>query len=102
MDVSATDYGGVALVKLYVDGVLFDEDITSPYSFFWDTTAYDNGTYELKAVAYDTAGNLGLSGIISVSVDNEIFQDRITSYNVCYTKLLRGFLTGRIIYYYSL
>ncbi len=75
VDVSATDEGGVALVELYVDGVLLDEDIMSPYAFFWDTTAYDNGTYELKAVAYDTAGNLGQSGVISVIVDNVILKD---------------------------
>jgi hypothetical protein len=72
--VSATDEGGVVLVELYVDGVLLDEDITSPYAFFWDTTAYANGTYELVAVAYDTAGNLGQSEVI-VSVDNKIFKD---------------------------
>ncbi|HBT87416.1 S8 family serine peptidase [Desulfobacter sp.] len=75
VDVSAMDDGGVVLVELYVDGVLLDKDITSPYSFFWDTTAYTNGTYELVAVAYDTAGNLGQSEAISVSVSNEIFQD---------------------------
>ncbi|WP_020589444.1 S8 family serine peptidase [Desulfobacter curvatus] len=75
VDVSAADEGGVVLVELYLDGVLFDEDITSPYSFFWDTTAYANGTYELVAVAYDTVGNLGQSDVISVSVDNEIFED---------------------------
>ena len=75
VDVSATDEGGVALVELYLDGELLDEDITSPYAFFWDTPAYANGTYDLVALAYDTAGNLGQSNVISVSVDNEIFQD---------------------------
>ncbi|NDY71054.1 peptidase S8 [Desulfobacter hydrogenophilus] len=75
VDVSATDEGGVALVELYLDGELLDEDITSPYAFFWNTTAYADGTYELVAVAYDTAGNRGQSGVISVSVDNVIFQD---------------------------
>jgi len=75
VDVSATDEGGVALVELYLDGVLLDEDISSPYAFFWDTTAYANGTYALVAVAYDTAGNLGQSEAINVSVDNVIFED---------------------------
>lgn len=75
MDISATDEGGVALVELYIDGVLFDEDITAPYSFFWDTTTYADGTYELVAVAYDTTGNRGQSEVISVSVNNEIFED---------------------------
>jgi len=75
VDVSATDEGGVALVELYLDGELLGEDITSPYAFFWDTTAYADGTYELVAVAYDTAGNLGQSEVISVSVDNVIFKN---------------------------
>ncbi|WP_287125809.1 Ig-like domain-containing protein, partial [Desulfobacter sp.] len=75
VDVSATDEGGVAIVELYVDGVLLDENITSPYAFFWDTTAYANGTHALVAVAYDAAGNPGQSEAISVSVNNEIFQD---------------------------
>ncbi|ACN15734.1 putative alkaline serine protease (subtilase family protein) [Desulforapulum autotrophicum HRM2] len=75
VDVSATDEGGVALVELYLDGVLLDEHITSPYAFFWDTTAYANGTYALVAVAFDTAGNQGVSEAINVSVDNVIFED---------------------------
>lgn len=75
VNVSATDEGGVAVVELYVDGQLLGEDITSPYAFFWDTTAYDNGTYELVAVAYDTAGNRGVSQALLVNVDNVIFQD---------------------------
>ena len=75
VDVSATDEGGIALVELYINGERLNEDITSPYAFFWDTTAYANGSYELVAVAYDTAGNLGQSGVISVSVNNEIYQD---------------------------
>jgi len=75
VDVSATDEGGVVLVELYLDGVLLGEDITSPYAFFWDTTAYANGTYELVAMADDTAGNQGASEAINVSVDNVIFED---------------------------
>ncbi|ACN15724.1 putative alkaline serine protease (subtilase family protein) [Desulforapulum autotrophicum HRM2] len=75
VSVSAADERGVDRVELYVDGELFDEDITSPYSFFWDTTTDANDTYELVAVAYDTAGNSGQSGVISVSVDNVIFKD---------------------------
>ncbi|WP_320044175.1 S8 family serine peptidase [uncultured Desulfobacter sp.] len=75
VDVSATDESGVVQVELYVDGEFLDEDITSPYAFFWDTTAHTNGTYALVAIAYDTAGNKGVSEVITVSVDNAIFQD---------------------------
>jgi hypothetical protein len=77
VNVSATDEGGVARVELYLDGVLLADDMTSPYAFFWDTTADANGDYDLLAVAYDTAGNEGQSGVITVSVDNEIFEDTV-------------------------
>jgi subtilisin family serine protease len=75
VSVSATDEGGVDRVELYIGGKLLATDIASPYAFYWDTAAYANGSYDLLAIAYDTAGNEGRSGLITVSVDNEIFKD---------------------------
>jgi hypothetical protein len=57
VSVTATDDVGVARVDLYVDGVFFDSDSASPYSFAWDTTAFANGAHVLRAVAADAAGN---------------------------------------------
>ena len=68
---NATDDVEVAGVQFHVDGSpLGAEDVTAPYEIDWDTDTYDPGTYILTAVVRDT-------------------DHRITSYNVCYTKLLR-------------
>jgi hypothetical protein len=69
--VSATDDGGVDRVELYVDGALLATNPTAPYDFYWDTTAYADGDYDLWAVAYDSAGNQGQSRFITISVTNE-------------------------------
>ena len=68
---NASDNVGVAGVVFSVDGVaLGNEDTTSPYSITWDTTAAANGTHTLLARARDTAGNLGNSAPVTVTVSN--------------------------------
>ena len=68
---TAADNVGVAGVVFFVDGVaLGNEDTTSPYSITWDTTAAANGTHTLLARARDTAGNLGNSAPVTVTVSN--------------------------------
>jgi hypothetical protein len=67
---SASDNVGVARVDLYLDGVRYASDTTSPYSFSWNTTTAANGSHTLMAKAYDAAGNEGISGTVSVSVSN--------------------------------
>jgi len=54
---TASDNIGIAKVELYINGVLTKTDSTSPFSFTWDTTLLANGSYTLKAMAYDAAGN---------------------------------------------
>jgi hypothetical protein len=72
VNVSASDNVGVSKVELYINGGLFATDTTGPYSFSWDTSTYANGTYDIVANAYDTAGNTGESSHISVYVSNAI------------------------------
>ena len=43
---------------------------TSPYVLLWDTTKSPNGTHTLQTKAYDAAGNVGLSPIVTVTVSN--------------------------------
>jgi len=45
-------------------------DTTSPYSASWDTTAGLDGSYDLRVVTTDKAGNSLTSPSISVTVDN--------------------------------
>jgi len=70
VNVSASDDTGVTRVELHVDGTVFASDPTAPHSFAWDTSAVNNGTHRLEAVAYDAAGNSGDSNQVSVTVDN--------------------------------
>ncbi|MCP4146619.1 MAG: hypothetical protein GY757_02615 [bacterium] len=53
-------------VEFYIDDEKIAEDSTAPYETAWDTSSYSNGSYTIKAVAYNTA--------------NETAQDEITVY----------------------
>jgi len=67
---SATDAGGVTLVQFLVDGVELGRDTAAPYEAAFDTRAVPNGTHTLQARAQDTAGNIGSSAVVSVTVAN--------------------------------
>lgn len=53
---TASDNVGVTKVEFYVDGILSSTDLTSPYSFSWNTTNI-TGAKVLTARAYDAVGN---------------------------------------------
>jgi thermitase len=67
---TASDNVGVVKVDLYVDGVFFVSDTSSPYSFAWDTSALPNGSHTLEAIAYDAANNSGTTSPVAVTVAN--------------------------------
>jgi chitinase len=69
VSVSATDNIAVSSVQLYIDGVLFATDTSSPYSFSIGTTGRATGGHVLKAVAIDTSKNQA-SVQITINVDN--------------------------------
>lgn len=69
---SASDNVAVTKVEFYVDGKVHATDTTSPYLASWDTTLYSNGSHNLQTKAYDLAGNVGESTLITVNVDNTI------------------------------
>ncbi|MBI2077358.1 MAG: Ig-like domain-containing protein, partial [Euryarchaeota archaeon] len=46
-------------VEYYVDGRLAFTDYEAPFEFLLNTARYDNGTHEIRALAYDYAGNIG-------------------------------------------
>jgi thermitase len=68
--VSASDDVAVVNVQLYLDGQLFANDTTGPFSFAWDTTQSTNGSHTLQAKAYDGAGNSSLSSPVYVTAEN--------------------------------
>ena len=69
VSVSATDNVAVGSVQLYVDGVLFATDTSSPYSFSLGTAGLATGGHALKAVAIDMSKNQA-SLQITMNVDN--------------------------------
>ena len=71
INVDATDNTGVSSVRLIIDGHTVGSDISAPYSFTWDTTAYIDGETKLVARAYDAAGNQN-QYVVYVTVSNLI------------------------------
>jgi Big-like domain-containing protein len=70
VNAAASDDVAVARVEFWLDGALQGTDLTSPYSWSWDTTASSNGPHTLETKAFDVAGNQGSSTIVSVTIDN--------------------------------
>jgi hypothetical protein len=58
-------------VEFYLDGVLKSTDTTAPYSWSWNTTTATHTSHSLTSKAYDAAGNVGTSSVVSVAVSNE-------------------------------
>jgi thermitase len=69
VQLSANDNVGVSSVSLSVDGNSLGIDVSSPYTFSWDTTTAANGSHVLTAIARDAAGN-SASCSITVAVSN--------------------------------
>ncbi len=70
IQVTASSDIGISKVEFYIDDVLKITDIESPYTYSWDTTAETDGTYTLKAIAYNTQDNSQETDEISVIVNN--------------------------------
>jgi hypothetical protein len=68
---SASDNVGISKVELYVNGSLSATDTASPYSFAWNTAGLASGSYTLMVKAYDAAGNVGPSGNVTVTLNND-------------------------------
>jgi chitodextrinase len=68
----ASDNIGVTKVEFYKDGSLHSTNTVAPYTATWDTTLSPNGSHTLSAKAYDTAGNMGVSSSVVVTVSNSV------------------------------
>ncbi len=69
---SASDNVGVSKVEFYANGTLLSASNIAPYSYNWNTASITNGSYTLLARAYDSAGNVGQSSAITVTVNNQV------------------------------
>jgi hypothetical protein len=70
IQVDASDNVGVTKVECYLDNALIGVAAQAPASFAWNTLQTANGTHTLRSLAYDSAGNVGTSQDVSVSVQN--------------------------------
>lgn len=74
LSASASDDRGVSRVEFYsgsyATAPLLGTDTTAPYSVPWNTLTRFDGRYQLRAYAYDIAGNVQESNFIYVTVDN--------------------------------
>jgi chitodextrinase len=69
---NASDNVGVTSVQFKLDGAaLGAADITSPYTYSWDTTKVSNGSHTLTATASDAATNTTTSTAVTVNVNNQ-------------------------------
>jgi len=59
---------GIQRVEFYIDGSKVGEDTSSPYEYSWNTTQYTSGDHTIQAKAYDNAGNVGESPIVTVTI----------------------------------
>ncbi|KFE60805.1 Ig-like domain-containing protein [Hyalangium minutum] len=69
---TASDNFAVTRVEFYDGDTLVGTDSSVPYSTTWDTKATQNGSHSLTARAYDSAGFVGVSPAVSVTVNNDV------------------------------
>ena len=69
----ATDNKEIDYVEFFVSDSL-DSFLVStvPYVFEWNTNNLENGTYSIKAIAYDISGNYAESSALILTVDNSL------------------------------
>lgn len=65
---SASDNVEVTRVEFYINDSLITTDSSSPYSADWNTLAYGNGSYTIKAKAYDVYQNS--ESLVQVTINN--------------------------------
>lgn len=70
---NVSDNVGVTKVELWINGALSASSTAAPYSFAWDLTQAYTGTYQLQTKAYDAAGNVGISQIVTIKVNGKVY-----------------------------
>ncbi len=78
LSATASDDVGVVKVQFFIDNGLIAEDNIAPYGASWATGGFAEGAHTLKAVAYDTANQLG-SDVRQVTLDSTAPAVAITS-----------------------
>lgn len=79
VQVGASDNVGVTRVDLFIDGGFFASSTEAPFTFFWDTAIFADGTRSLMAKAFDAAGNSRTSAVRHVTLANQPVVEDITA-----------------------
>jgi len=66
---TASDNTGISKVEFYRNGVLRATDTRAPWNWTTQITSASNGSYDLSALAFDSAGNCTSSDPVPVTVD---------------------------------
>jgi len=71
VNVTCSDNVGVTKLEVYLDGVLACT-VTAPsippsVAFIWNTMGLPAGSHTLQVYAYDAAGNVGESAVVTVT-----------------------------------
>lgn len=67
-EVMASDNVGIERVEFLDDGMLVGTDLSAPFSQEQLVSSSDDGTHVLSARAFDAAGNVGTSSMVSLEV----------------------------------
>jgi MYXO-CTERM domain-containing protein len=73
IQVVATDDTAVDYVELFNEGQSMGTDAQEPYG--WSVSDIPKGVYEMHVLAYDLAGNVGMSNVVTVTVGIEALPD---------------------------
>jgi hypothetical protein len=69
---TATDNKGVTKVEFYSEGMLLKTDFGPNYDVTWELRNVWNGSFRLKARAYDAAGNAGSREIVVTRSNSKV------------------------------
>ncbi|MFM8887601.1 MAG: S8 family peptidase [Chthoniobacterales bacterium] len=67
VSVASSDNIAVTKAELYINGRLNASSSSGNFTFSWNTSRLSSGTYQLQSRAYDAAGNVASSAIVSVT-----------------------------------
>ncbi|MFM7375838.1 MAG: Ig-like domain-containing protein, partial [Chthoniobacterales bacterium] len=67
VSVASSDNIAVTKAELYINGRLNASSSSGNFTFSWNTSRLSSGTYQLQSRAYDAAGNVASSSIVSVT-----------------------------------
>lgn len=65
---AATDNIAVTKIELYIDNVKTDTLTVTPYQFSWNVAKVTKGSHTIYVKAYDLAGNVGTSSVVTITV----------------------------------